>query len=440
MKYSKYNLIVPDDSGAQIILFNTLTGNCLSIDREMEISISAGDPTILESDRLKMLVNLGFIVGKQLDEEKIVKYFRDKEKYASEVVSSTVLLSWACNLKCIYCFEGNHHKSIHMSRERADQYIKFMKGIALEKQAKRMNICLFGGEPLINFAVGEYILNELKEFCESKNIIFSCSVITNGTLLTAEIIQKLADLNCVMIQVTLDGIQPVHDTRRMYKNGKGSFSNIIASLHLLNQQANKVHPVIRINVDKTNLNNTYLLLDYLGKDGTNLTNCTVDFGIVRGSTDSCAAYSGHCFVEGEIGPILADLWDAAERVGFKYNIRPLRRWLYCGLYSDNQFTITPECDVYKCWEHTGQKEHQIGILNENGELSNIQYAFYDWMSTDPLRNADCRDCVYLPNCGGGCGVISYNETETYHARGCFKVKGVVEEQVKRYVRQIAISK
>ena len=143
MKYSKYNLIVPDDSGAQIILFNTLTGNCLSIDREMEISISAGDPTILESDRLKMLVNLGFIVGKQLDEEKIVKYFRDKEKYASEVVSSTVLLSWACNLKCIYCFEGNHHKSIHMSRERADQYIKFMKGIALEKQAKRMNICLF---------------------------------------------------------------------------------------------------------------------------------------------------------------------------------------------------------------------------------------------------------------------------------------------------------
>lgn len=99
-----------------------------------------------------------------------------------------------------------------------------------------------------------------------------------------------------------------------------------------------------------------------------LTNCTVDFGIVRGLTESCAAYSSNCFVEGEIGSVLYELWKVAENQGFYYNIRPMRRWMYCGLYSDNQYTVTPNCEVYKCWEHAGEKEHLIGRLNENGQL------------------------------------------------------------------------
>lgn len=45
-----------------------------------------------------------------------------------------------------------------------------------------------------------------------------------------------------------------------------------------------------------------------------------------------------------------------------------------------------------------------------------------------------KECVYLPACGGGCGVVSYNETNSYHSKGCFKVKGVLEKQVLRYFK------
>lgn len=182
------------------------------------------------------------------------------------------------------------------------------------------------------------------------------------------------------------------------------------------------------------------MLNFIGKDGIDLTNCTVDFGIVRGSTEACSAYSENCFVEGEIGDVLFELWNVAEKEGFKYNIRPIRRWLYCGLYSDNQFTVTPDCEVYKCWEHTGNKEHLMGVIDENGRINNMQYNFFDWMSNDPLNNKECSQCAYLPTCGGGCGVVSYNESKTYHSTGCFKVKGVVEKQILKYVEQVANSK
>lgn len=90
--------------------------------------------------------------------------------------------------------------------------------------------------------------------------------------------------------------------------------------------------------------------------------------------------------------------------------------------------------LYKCWEHAGDEQHLMGNINENGNIDNIKYSFYDWMSHNLLENEECKECVYLPACGGGCGVVSYNETNSYHSKGCFKVKGVLEKQVLRYFK------
>lgn len=78
----------------------------------------------------------------------------------------------------------------------------------------------------------------------------------------------------------------------------------------------------------------------------------------------------------------------------------------------------------------------MGKIDDNGNLNNLTYAFYDWMSVDPLKNEECSKCVYLPVCGGGCGVVSYNESGTYHSKGCFKIKGTVEKEVIKYVENI----
>jgi len=438
LKFSKFNLIKKKKKTDNIILFNTLQGNCIEINEDIKKKIEENDIKNINKDTIKLFIQYGIIINDNVDENRIFSYFHDREKFSSNTLNSTVLLTWACNLKCIYCFEGEKENLISMTKENADKYINFITQVAKAKKVDNVTINLFGGEPMVNIEVGFYILKNIKEFCLKNNINFISTIITNGTLLNEENLSQLLELNCQSIQITLDGLQKMHDARRMDKNGKGTFDRIIDVLKLLNKKIGLLksfNTVIRINVDKINIDGTYHLLEYIGKNGLNLTNCTVDFGIVRGLTESCAAYSNNCFLEEEIGNILYDLWNAAEQQGFYYNIRPMRRWMYCGLYSDNQYTVTPNCEVYKCWEHTGEKEHCIGKINEYGNLADIRFAFYDWMSHTPMDCKECRDCVYLPTCGGGCGMVSYAKMGTYHETGCFKIKGVIEKQlIKCYER------
>jgi len=440
MKFSRYNLIIPSENDTEgYILFNTFTGNCIDIGSDTARKIESNELEEINQDERDLFTKTGVIVESNVDERKYISYLNSHAKFSTKSINSTALLTWACNLKCVYCFEDFESKSAVMTTDEANRYISFLKMLAKEKNAQSVNVLLFGGEPLVNADIGFYILEKMQAFCKENKMSFFNSIITNGTLLNEDIIHKLIEYNCATIQITLDGVKLVHDSRRMYKNGNGSFDDIINTLNSLKRIDNSPPTVIRINIDKTNISDTYELLALLGLQGYDFTKFTVDFGIVRGGTEACSGYSSNCFVESEIGEVLYDLWVFAEQQGFRNNIKPMRRFIYCGLYSDNQFTIAPNCDVYKCWEHVGQKEHLMGKLDEKGSLSMPTYAFYDWMSVDPLKNFECSECVYLPTCGGGCGVISYNETGTYHSTGCFKIKGTVEKQVIKYAEGIIVA-
>lgn len=433
MKFSQYNLIISDMKNTKDIVFNTLSGHCFTISKKISKIINNGVPSELDKETYNNFLKYNLIIPNEIDETKIFHYYYNKTKFSGQYISSTVLLTWACNLACIYCFEGAGVKIQSMNQNMADRYIKFMINQAESRSAKSMYINLFGGEPLININIGFYILEKLKSYCDKKDIEFACGMITNGTLLTDGILDKLEALNCISIQVTLDGMKETHDNRRLYKDGSGSFDKVINGIRKLAKR-NKIRTVIRINVDKANINDAYKLLKFLGKNQEKLTNCFIDFGIVRGSTAACSAYSGNCFSDIEIGDVLDDLWNMASIEGFFVNTRPAKRWTYCGVYSDNQFTVTPDCGIYKCWEHAGIEEHLMAYIDEYGQLVDVKYPFFDWMSKNPLEAEECKRCVYLPACGGGCVVISYNEASSYHTKGCFKIKGVLEKQVMRYIQ------
>lgn len=434
MKFSRYNLEVYDAKKKKTILFNTLSGHSFYITDKTCDSIRSHNIDSLDNETLRAFQEYGIVIDDAVDERRLISYFHNKAKFSTDALSSTVLLTWACNFACVYCYEGAGSMKEMMSYEQANRYIKFMKNEAERRRPKNMYVNLFGGEPLMNIEKGFYILEKLSDYCSSKSMAFSCGVITNGTLLDEETIKKLISFNCSMVQITLDGLHETHNARRPYKGGLPSFDDVIAAIKRLTHYP-QIRTVIRINVDKTNLIETEALLEYIGKQNEELTQCSVDFGIVRGSTMACSSYSGNCLLDSEIGDTLSHLWNVSEANGFKIHSRPSLRWMYCGLYGDAQFTITPDGSVFKCWEHAGMEEHKMGELDENGNITNLKYAFFDWMSKNPLEDSECRECVYLPSCGGGCGVVSYNETNSYHAKGCFKIKGVLEQQIIRFAME-----
>ncbi|KAF2955280.1 hypothetical protein [Marinitoga sp. 38H-ov] len=56
------------------------------------------------------------------------------------------------------------------------------------------------------------------------------------------------------------------------------------------------------------------------------------------------------------------------------------------------------------------------------------------MARNPTKFLECRECLYLTVCGGGCGAVSYEKHKSYHESGCFKIKGNIEKEVLMYLK------
>lgn len=83
----------------------------------------------------------------------------------------------SCNLRCEYCYERNGRPDKSMTKEEIDENLKWMN----ENLADDSHIVIFGGEPLLEIDLIEYIVNEL--LTTYKHRRFSISMDTNGILL-----------------------------------------------------------------------------------------------------------------------------------------------------------------------------------------------------------------------------------------------------------------
>ena len=91
----------------------------------------------------------------------------------------------ACNLRCIHCYHPHHKNegSISLADWKLilDQYKKL-----ISKMHYRPWVMICGGEPLVSpflFPILDYIKNELSSA--------KISILTNGTLISAQTIEKL---------------------------------------------------------------------------------------------------------------------------------------------------------------------------------------------------------------------------------------------------------
>lgn len=431
MKYSQYNLIIKDKQVEKdkFILCNTFSGETFLIDRNTKDMIENKEIEALGEKTINAFISAGVILeNDDFDEILVNRYFHEKEKFTSNVLNITLLLTMACNLRCIYCYEAaGIISSEFLSDDTRRNIFEFIKVQAEFRRSTHIAIWLFGGEPLLKFENNYDFLNDIKQYCVESGREFTTYIVTNGTLINSNYLDKLYEYNCQYIQITLDGTKEIHDKRRIDALGKGSFDATLAGIKQVVNDDRLPNPVIRINIDKTNIKEAENLLLFLSNEGLN--GCSIDYGIVKGDTPSCSSYTGNCFLEEELGEVLEKLWIKTKELGFPINIDPMKRNMFCGLCSDSSFTIVPNGDVYKCWDFVNIEEHRIGRIGEAGTFLDTTSAYYKWMTRNPYDIEECKKCVYLPICGGGCVGVGYGHYGEYNKPGCYKVKGVFEEQI-----------
>lgn len=426
-RFSRFNLVIRNQE--ILLATNTLSGATYRITEDMAKILEKGDVAALPDDVRQELESKGFILSsaeKDCELEK-VEFIHHFEKFKCNWLNCTLLLTMGCNLRCVYCYEGaGKISNKSLTPQDYDQVYRFLTRRLLRDHLRGLSICLFGGEPWLQLQEARIFLGKIKSFCSQHQIKFQTSIVTNGTLVDEGGIELLRQVNCRSIQITLDGTKEVHDQRRIGPQGEGSFDDTLTGISKL-AASQLPNPSIRINVDKSNLSSVRPLLRLLKE--RHLDHCNVNFGIVKGNTEHCCDYESCCFTQEELGDELEKLWAIAEEEGVRVYSSPSQKFSFCGMMGLQSFTIAPDLKVYKCWDFVNNPHHQIGRIDEEGNLVDLTPAFYRWMTRSPFNMAECQECPYIPVCGGGCGGMAGSDELTYRKACCFKIKGVFEKEV-----------
>ena len=146
-----------------------------------------------------------------------------------------MLTTLQCNFACDYCFQGDH-----------GDYNKFAEKMSLETahgvgdwiereldalQPEKLTLTFFGGEPLLNLPVD---VRRWPSGCgtrdRARGVAQSISIITNGLLLTEEVVDRLLPFGLRGVKITLDGDRDTHNRMRPLRGGQGTFDRIIENV------------------------------------------------------------------------------------------------------------------------------------------------------------------------------------------------------------------
>ena len=202
------------------------------MDSEKYVQLIAKASATQPNAEVKSLIDLKFLVPKSFDPKRVFDSlagsFLRKEPCPS---ISYVLVTDFCNFRCGYCFienSLNERPSTVMSKEVADKVINVLVNAA--KAVKKYRVTFYGGEPLSNSEIVFYIIEKLEQGSPNK---FSFSCLTNGSLVTEELAQKLKQHN-VSVGLSLDGWANIDKNRRL-TNGKETFYSTLKALSILKQ-------------------------------------------------------------------------------------------------------------------------------------------------------------------------------------------------------------
>ena len=337
----------------------------------------------------------------------------------------TLVPSLGCNFDCPYCFEAKHPSLMDAEVEQAILRLLTDRAPGL----RSLGVCWFGGEPL----VGRDALFRLSErfigICDAEGIDYGARIVTNGWLLDEPTARRLRENRVTLAQVTLDGPPDVHDRMRPTAGGRGTFARIVQNLH---SAVDHLDVAIRINVDTQNLHRVEELLDILRDEGL-AERLSVSLGQLVGIDDDPAApsasYQPRCLSNREFAQARLWLEDAKTAHGFRRSASlPTPLNIPCTAVTRSELVIGSRGEMYKCYENIGNSAEVIGNIRDylqvNGRLEK-------WLKYDPFANDECRSCIALPVCMGGCAHHAFDER--LYPNRCGQFRHTYREQVQRYV-------
>ncbi|WHH59486.1 FibroRumin system radical SAM peptide maturase [Petroclostridium sp. X23] len=358
---------------------------------------------------LKALQNNKIIIEDENYDIKVLNMLREKLPKPSIQVAYFIM-SELCNLACSYCFiensmDENAIRQKIMTKETVKQGLDFFtKQILLDMDSfeDEKAIIIYGGEPLTNFEVVQYLLDMIDEYKADKRLPerTTVSMITNGTLLSKEIAQILKERN-VSVSISLDGATAVENSCRKYRNGDEAYRDIIKGVE------NATEAEIDCSLSVTLTEETIKDLSQIETMVDEYNIKSLGFNIIM--TDETFSVSEE--YNEEASEFILNAFEVFRKKGI-YEDRIMRKakafvdakiYLYdCAAVGGNQIIIAPNGQVGICHGYLYNRDYFPTTI-DNLEFDPVKDDVYlEWSRRTPVNMDECVDCSALGICGGGC--------------------------------------
>ena len=400
MKPSRYNIY--DEENFSYIA-NTLTGSCIQVSKEEILKVKDGQFSDFNENELSILEENGVIVDSELNEVQLLRNAYNFCKYTNKKATITIVPSLACNFECVYCYENKTNEC--MSKETQDQVLIFFQSLLVDHHISELNVCWYGGEPLLHMDIVEKLSMKVIAFCNEKGIRYHASIITNGYLVDHEIVAAFKNCYITMVQITIDGVKKTHDSRRKLINGGETYDRIKNAVFLLAE--NDIDVTVRVNLDKSNIHEYKNVYGIFAQERK--INCYPAIVTVEDSQSSCQ--KSLCYAHTEFEEFYEEIFgDIDEEGKVEWNLQP--EISNCSAEHVYSYVIAPDGNLYKCLNDICNRKYAVG--NVLGEVfGTIVTAKY--LGRDPFTEVECEKCPYIPVCYGGC-VYEYWKHNTHSCK------------------------
>lgn len=354
-----------------------------------------------------------------------------------------LMMGDGCNLACRYCIQGKNQKRIENLPTKINSSIyNFIRSIAYDNNNSKLNLLFYGGEPLLYFS------NIKKIIEKTRALKIDYSIITNGKLLTEEIIEFFNQNNVNLI-ISWDGNRSIN-TRYFDIFSDQNKKELIFKSNILgiNSVISAMNYPLEATEDIQNLANEYFL-----KHPDGILHVNFDEIIDNNLADKSLLKMDYEKVQKEVEQIINDCSeyllnrrsinneDYKTKLLVKYSFLSRYLWTISEyLKNPNNFIFISPCrdglerlgldldgNIYSCHD----SREIIGNV-DNLDLISYLSNYFKYDNSKELYNSLCKDCKYWSLCLGRCKLLTIEERVNHTC----KLKKAIGEPLLNFLNNI----
>lgn len=327
----------------------------------------------------------------------------------------TTLAAWLhiteeCNLACAYCYLPLRYAEMSPQIGRAAVEAIFRSALSYGYNAIKLKYA--GGEPLLRFPLVTDLHRQARAVAERHGLALEGVILSNGTLLTAEIAQTILALD-LQLTISLDGLGMYHDCQRHFPNGRGSFRAVTRAIELALSYG--LTPNISITVSGRNASGLAELLawvlerdlpfslNFYRENGRSASHNDLQLEEKRIIEGMLAAYK----VVEENLPRHSLLAALADRANLAVpHLRP------CSV-GHSYLVFDSQGHVAKCQMEIN---HKVASVHDPNPLALVRESANGVQNPPVGEKEECSQCQWRYWCAGGCPLMAHRTVGRYEAR------------------------